>query len=203
MRIAWVLGWAVPADWFAAEAARVLPRAEHVCVPAAPNWRARLESLPSCDALGAYSLGSLLALGARGWVAERWTRVGLLAPIWAFPAEAGRGGRVPRAQLRALSRRVRCDADKACTEFRAWAGLGSAEGAVAPVETLGWGLDQLDTRAADPGLPTGWTAYVGDADRLLDPAVLARESTGLGVVAGAGHEPAPLMGAWARELEST
>ena len=171
MRIAWVLGWAVPADWFAAEAARAFPRAEHLSVPAAQNWRARLESLPVCDALGAYSLGALLLLGARGWVAERWSRVSLLAPIWAFPSEAGRGGRIARAHLRMLSRRVHRDPERAAAEFRNWAGLGAAQGPVAPIETLCWGLDQLDGRVAEPGLPPGWVAFAGAADRLWSTTI--------------------------------
>jgi hypothetical protein len=203
MRIAWLLGWAVPAEWFAAEAARVLPGAEHVCVPAASDWRVRLESLPACDALGAYSLGTLLLLDARDWAAERWTRTGLLAPIWAFPAEACRGGRVPRAQLRALSRRVHRDPDKACADFREWAGLGAAHGAAEPPETLRWGLEQLDVLSAAPGLPQGWSAFAGDQDRLLDSSVLMREAPALRVVAGAGHHPAPLLRAWARELATS
>ena len=201
MRIAWVLGWAVPAEWFAAEAARVWPSAEHLCVPAAPNWRARLESLPTCEAIGGYSLGTLLLLGARGWVAERWARVGLLAPIWAFPSEAGRGGRVSRAQVRALARGVRRAAEKAAADFRGWAGLGEAKGEAGSVETLGWGLDQLENRATEPGLPEGWRAFVGDEDRLLDVGMLAREAKGLRVVSGAGHGPAPLLAAWAREAK--
>ena len=200
MRIAWVLGWAVPTEWFAAEAARVFPGAEHVCVPAAPDWRARLEALPRCDAVGGYSLGALLLLDARGWVAERWPRVGLLAPLWAFPAEVGRGGRVPRSHLRALSKRVRRDAEHACADFRSWAGLGAAHGMVEPVETLSWGLDQLEARAAGPGMPDGWRAFVGTGDRLLDAALLAREVPALEVVVDCGHEPAPLLHAWAEEI---
>jgi hypothetical protein len=201
MRIAWLLGWAVPAEWFAAEAARVLPGAEHVCVPAAPDWRARLEALPACDALLGYSLGTLLLLGERAWLAERWPTVGLLAPIWAFPAEAGRGGRVPRAQLKALSRRVHRDPENACADFRARAGLGAAQGGTESMETLSWGLEQLDARAAEPGMPDGWSAFVGDADRLLDAPALAREARGaLRIIQGAGHAPAPLIRAWAGEL---
>ena len=200
MRIAWLLGWAVPAEWFSAEAGRALPQAEHVCVPAAPDWRARLESLPACDALGGYSLGTLLLLGARGWVAERWTTVGLLAPIWAFPSEAGRGGRVPRSQLKALSGRVRRDPAKACADFREWAGIGAAQGDAGPPETLRWGLEQLDVLSAEPGLPEGWNAYAGGQDTLLDASGLAREAPGLRVIDGAGHEPMPLFRAWAEEL---
>ena len=200
MRVAWLLGWAVPPGWFSAEAARMMPGAEHVCVPAAPNWRSRLESLPACDALGGYSLGALLLLGARGWVAERWARVGLLAPIWAFPAEAGRGGLVPRAHLDALSRRVRRDPEKACSDFREWAGLGSAQGESGSPETLSWGLEQLASRATEPGMPESWRAFVGDRDLLLDAPALGRETPGLRVVGGAGHAPAPLLAAWAGEL---
>jgi hypothetical protein len=203
MRIAWVLGWAVPAEWFAAEASRVWPRAEHLCVPAAPDWRARLAALPACDAVGGYSLGTLLLLGSRTWVAERWSRVGLLAPIWAFPEEAGRGGRVPLVRLRALARRVRVEPGKACAEFRAWAGFGEACGATEPVDSLRWGLGQLEACVAEPGLPEGWSAFVGERDVLLDPEGLARESSLMRTVAREGHAPTPLVAAWAREIDAT
>lgn len=198
-KIAWVLGWAVPAEWFAAEAARAWPQSEHLCVPAAPDWRASLEALPDCDAIGGYSLGSLLLLSARGWVAERWSRVGLLAPIWAFPAEEGRGGRVRRAEVRGLARRVRSDAARATADFHRWAGLGSIEGGTPPAETLIWGLEKLETCSADAGLPAGWSAFAGEKDVLLDADVLSRGASGLRVVAGAGHAPGPLLAAWAEE----
>lgn len=199
MRIAWVLGWAVPAAWFAAEAARAWPGAEHRCVPAAEDWCARLEAVGEVDRVGGYSLGALLLLSERAWVAERWGRVGLIAPIWAFTAEAGRGGRVERARVRMLARWARRDVAAARADFYLRAGLGAVAGAVEPAETLAWGLEKLETLAADPGLPPGWHGYAGGADPLLDAAVQAREARGLRVVKGAGHGPAELIEAWVRE----
>ena len=197
MRIGWVLGWAVPAGWFAAEAARAWPGAEHVCVPAAPDWFARLEAAGARDRVGGYSLGALLLLGERVRVAERWPRAGLLAPIWAFPREAGRGGRVARAQVRALARWVRRDPVAARADFYLRAGLGTVAGEVEPPETLAWGLEQLETRMEPAGLPAGWFAAVGAEDALLDAAELARAEPALWVVPGVGHGPGALVRAWA------
>ena len=198
MRIGWVLGWAVPAAWFAAAAERAWPGAEHVCVPAAPGWVERLEAAGPLDRVGGYSLGALLLLGERGRLAARWPRAGLLAPVWAFPREAGRGGRVARAQVRALARWVRRDTWAARTDFYQRAGLGAVAGEVEPVETLAWGLEQLETRAEPPGLPAGWFAAAGAEDALLDAAELARAEPALRVVAGAGHGPEALLHAWAQ-----
>ncbi len=197
MRIGWVLGWAVPAEWFAAVAARAWPAAEHVCVPAVPEWFARLESEGTLDRVGGYSLGALLLLGERGRVAARWPRAGLLAPVWAFPREAERGGRVARVQVRALARWLRRDAAAAREDFYQRAGLGAVTGEVEPAETLAWGLEQLEIRAEPAGLPAGWFAAAGAEDPLLDAAELARAEPALRVVAGAGHGPEALLRAWA------
>ena len=203
MKVAWVLGWAVPATWFAAAAARAWPEAEHVCVPAAEDWRERLEAAGAVDVVGGYSLGALLLLSERAWVSERWTRVGLVSPIWAFPAEAGRGGRVARAQVRALARWVRRDEASARADFYARAGLGAVDGAVEPAETLAWGLAKLEECEVAPGLPAGWSAYAGAEDALLDAAIQAREAAGVSVVRGAGHGKAELVAAWAAEVRAT
>jgi len=201
MRFGWVLGWAVSPDWFAVEVERVWPGAEHVFVAAAPDWRERLAEAGPLDRLGGYSFGTLLLLRERAWVAERWPRTALLAPIWAFPSEAGRGGRISRAQLRLLRRWLRHDAERARSEFGAMAGLPSAAlvvGSAASSETLEWGLEQLDTGVAEPGLPPGWFAATGMADALCDAGTLAGTEPGLSWVSGAGHAPGPLLRAWAQ-----
>ncbi len=198
MRIAWVIGWAVPASWFVAEAGRAWPEAEHVAVPAAEDFLARLEAVGAVDLVGGYSLGALLLLSERERVAERWGRAGLIAPIWAFPREAGRGGRVARAQVRALGRWARRDDAAARSDFYARAGLGAVTGEVETGAILEWGLAQLESRAARAGLPAGWFAAAGAEDALLDAAELARAEPGVRVVAGAGHGPAELVRAWAR-----
>ena len=201
MRVGWVLGWAVPADWFLAEARFAWPRARHTVVPAAPDWFARLEKLGELDAVGGYSFGSQLLLGERERVARRWPRAGLLAPIWGFPRELGRGGRVARAQVRALAAWVRRDDRSAREDFYQRAGLGLVLGAVAPVETLLWGLAELERREVASGLPEGWFAAVGAEDPLLDAEALMRLEAGLTVVRGAGHAPGELIAAWAAECE--
>lgn len=200
MRFAWIAGWATPTEWFRAMAERVFPEAEHVVVPAAPDWRERLGAAGPADVLGAYSLGSLLVLGERERAAARYARVGLLAPIWAFPAEAGRGGRATRAQVRALARRTRVDATAATAGFYREAGLAGATGEIEPAETLAWGLTQLETTSAARGLPAGWWAGVGERDVLLDAEVLRAAEPAVRVVAGADHAPEALMRAWVREV---
>lgn len=200
MRFGWLLGWAVSPDWFAAEVERVWPGAEHVFVSAAPDWREHLVEAGPLDRLGGYSLGTLLLLRERAWVAERWPRTGLLAPIWAFPSEAGRGGRISRAQLRLLGRWLRHDGERARREFGMMSRLPPEALADAPgasLEDLAWGLAQLDSGVAEAGLPAGWFAAAGLVDALCDTGALACAEPGLRLVADAGHAPGPLLRAWA------
>lgn len=203
MKIGWVLGWATPGSWFSAEAAWAWPGAEHVCVPAAPDWFGRIDALGPLDAVGGYSLGTLLLLSERERVSARWARVGLMAPTWAFPVEAGRGGRVARAQVRALAGWTRRDERAAKADFYERAGLGLVLGATEPAETLRWGLGELERRAAEPGLPAGWFAAIGTDDALLDADALARAEPSVRRVRGATHSPAELIAEWARVFATT
>lgn len=196
MKVAWLLGWAVPAEWFAARARSVWPEAEHACVAAAPDWRERLEALGEVDAVGAYSLGALLALREREWLARRGVRVGLIAPIWAFAAEAGRGGRVERARVRALDAWVGRDAGGAAADFYRRAGLREVRGGIEAAEVLRWGLERLARDEAEPGLPAGWWAGVGAGDAILDAEALRKAEPAVRVIAGAGHGPETLIHEW-------
>lgn len=199
MRINWVGGWAVPCEWLYAVATRVFPGADHVVVPAAPDWRERLDAAGRADALGAYSLGTFLALREREWVASRYARVGLLAPIWAFAAESGRGGRVARAQVRALRRNIKSNTGETLAGFYRDAGLSAVAGGVEPIETLDWGLAYLERECAAPGFPTEWWAGVGENDALLDSTALSETEPRVNVIEAADHSLEPLMRAWARE----
>lgn len=200
VRINWVGGWAVPCEWLHAVATRVFPGAEHVVVPASPDWRERLDAAGPADAFGAYSLGTLLTMREREWVASRYACVGLLAPIWAFAAESGRGGRVARAQVRALRRKTKSNTGEALSDFYRDAGLSAVTGAVEPIETLDWGLAQLERECAAPSFPTGWWAGVGENDSLLDATALRETESRVNVIETADHSPEPLMRAWAGEV---
>lgn len=199
MRMAWVMGWAVPEAWFAPIVYRAFPGAEHTFIPAEPETLIRLQSLPSCDHLVGYSLGAqmLLAAAARGL---RLGRVTLLAPIFAFSREEALGGRVARTQVRHLARWVRRDAPVALADFYARAGL-DVPPHLAPTtatEELLWGLRCLEQERIEPPPPPGWRLCCGTEDPLLEAERLDEIAPGTRRVPGT-HHPAALLQAMAED----
>jgi hypothetical protein len=220
LRLAWVLGWAIPPAWFRPIAERELPLAEHILIEPSPRLWGDLAAARRLDWIVGYSLGSLLLLQNPA-EAGRLGRVALLAPIWAFPAEAGAGGRIPRANLRALARLYRNAPAAALDSFYAAAGieverglrtrglepesgLGTRSGPARPEVALQlWGLEQLSQVTLLPSMPTGWSAWMGDRDPLLDAASVHARVPEITIVPGAAHHPAPLIAAFAARLASS
>lgn len=203
MKIGWLLGWAVPEAWFAPLAREAFPGAAHAFFPAGPESIPRLEEAAAFEWIVGYSLGSLLLLQEAARVAA-WGRVALLAPIFAFPREAGLGGKIPRAQIRHLKRRVLSDPRMALPDFYQRAGLdvpSDAAAAFAP-EPLLWGLERLEGGSAAPPLPPGWLAWCGAEDALLDAAQLHAIDGVVRVVTGATHHPRALLRAFAAHVQA-
>ena len=121
-RFAWVLGWAIPPEWFRPMAEAALPAAQHVLVEPSPATWDELQAAGPFDWVVGYSLGSLILL-QDSQRASALGRVALLAPIWAFPTEAAAGGRIPRGNLRALARAYRSSPVAALESFYQTAGL--------------------------------------------------------------------------------
>src|SRR5215212_9520043 len=102
MKIAWILGWAIPASWFRRFAEEALPAAEHEFVAATPGWESALGQFGNVEWIIGYSLGAHLLIGAVGRPladasqrdrrpradALRSPGIALLAPFLSFPAEA-------------------------------------------------------------------------------------------------------------------
>lgn len=203
MRIAWVLGWAVPERWFATRMREVIPHAEHRCFAASPNWPDHVRQAGAFDLLGGYSLGAHLLLRDPETANRLASRVGLLAPVRAFAREHGHGGNVSRTQLRYLARWLNADRTAALMDFYARAGLADCDPAEATADraSLQWGLERLlNDEVVNPALPAGWRGYVGERDPLLDARTTAAALTGVTRVPNATHEPAALARAWAEDV---
>ena len=200
MRMGWLLGWAVPERWFGSLARAAFPGAEHVLVPAVPGSLDILGKAGPGDWVAGYSLGSLLLLREPGR-AKGLGRVALLAPVFAFPGESGLGGRVFLAQLRLLARQVGRDIDGPVADFYGRSGLDipAGERTTFSRDDLLWGLGCLEREVVRPPMPEGWKAWCGSDDRLLDAARIHELDPSVGIVAGAGHHPAGLLAAFARE----
>jgi len=209
VRIGWLLGWAVPEDWFATLARAAFPAAIHVFARPSPNAVGELEARAPFDWVAGYSLGSLLLIG-QAPRANALGRVALLAPIFAFPSEENLGGRIPRVEVRILARRLRQDRGLAIGEFHRRAGLGdipkvdwAAQAGTGTLAASGdgrlelaWGLGQLETVRVDPVLPEGWVGWCGTDDPLLDSARLHALDPRIIALPGATHHPGALMRAF-------
>ena len=202
MKMAWLLGWAVPEAWFAPLVRKNFPYSVHVFMAAGADAVEQLQAAGPFDQVTGYSLGSqlLLAAAARG---VAFKKVNLLAPVFAFSREENLGGRVARTQVRLLARRLQSDAAAALADFYGRAGLDVPAG-LAPVdalENLSWGLEYLASRRVEPPLPRDWRAWCGGADALLDPERLVALAPGTVIVPDATHHPAGLLNAMAESLK--
>lgn len=194
-RVGWVLGWAIPREWFAALVASLLPNAEHILVDPDARTFELLEAQAPYDVLVGYSLGSLLLLREAPRANALTPRVELLAPIFSFCREANLGGRVPRANLRALAKLLARDPAQALAAFYATAQLKGQvwDPRVLPADALLWGLQQLDHSSVPAMLPDGWGACVGANDSLLDAARLQEIVPSLRILPHATHHPRDLV----------
>ena len=201
MKIAWVLGWAIPVGWFSPLARAAFPEYEHHFFAASPNWLQHLSEGGQWDAVAGYSLGSLLLLQEATVVGQLTSHVGLLAPVLAFAQEETLGGKVPRTQVRYLARWLKRDPAGALADFYARAGLSGCEtaGPNVSADELQWGLEKLSQDRFDAPWPKGWKGYVGSADALLDASELVRIQPAIITVEGASHHPLSLLHAWARD----
>ena len=193
MKIGWMGGWGVSLEEMRAIAVAHAPEAEHLIYP--PVMGAA-ENLVGCDAIIAWSLGAHLILeaGARG--VKLPAKVLLFAPFTSFCAEHGACGRIPETQVKWLCRWLETEPAAALDDFRKRAGLAPMIGTELPyaLEYLLAGLDVLIQPAGislvtfgRQGLPTGWEAYVGEKDTLLNPEGVCQAILGCHIGEGLGH----------------
>ena len=198
VRMAWIMGWAVPQLWFAAQVRSVFPEAEHFFFEPVGSVVAVLEIQGAFGWVVGYSLGAHLLLAEAARVSRLGAKVVLLAPFSAFSAEEGMGGRVKRTQVRYLARWVRRERNAALDDFYAKAALDvTAEMAVGiSLETLVEGLIRLELGRVETPVPSDWRMFMGEQDSLMDAVVLAQKFPALVVVSGVTHHPTALLRAW-------
>ena len=192
MKIVWLNGWGLNSRYVERIASKLYPRSHHTVILPAPNWIERLAKQDSDSILVGYSLGAFLLL-SRPDLATRFSQIILLAPFEDFRAEAGRGGRIRKAQLAYLLRWLGRNRVEALSDFWSRAELTDpANPKELTTSDLEWGIQRLLKSSV-----CGWPArrlksYVGDQDRLLNVGDLKNRSRYLNVVAGAGHDLLPL-----------
>jgi hypothetical protein len=212
MRIGWLPGWAVPPAWFLERAKTAFPEAEHEAFAAGPDAVSQLTASGPFDWIGGYSLGTLLLLRDPARIRGTCERVALLAPIFAFPREAGLGGRIARAEVRRLACAVALDPAAALAGFYERAGLEELRGHVLTSDklvrsqhmtpsSLLWGLEQLENVQVEPRLPEGWRGWCGASDALLAAELLRAAVPEVVIVPGVNHHPDGLLRAFAAAAE--
>jgi hypothetical protein len=143
------------------------------------------------DALGGFSFGAHLLLGAR----DPRPRV-LLAPFVDLKRESALGGAVATTQIRHLARWLRRDRAAALADFHRRIDVqDKIDCAALSGEDLAWGLQQMLTASEQLGeLPGGSCVLAGRSDPLLDPCALAHALPATRFIE-AGHHPQPLLAA--------
>lgn len=190
-RWTWIGGWGLPTDWLREQAEQVLPFATHTVLAPGPTALNGID-WSRVDRVAGYSFGAFLLLEHANKIPRPAL---LLAPFFAYPAEAGFGGKIRRAQLRFLLRWLKEEPAAALGDFYRRAELDLKPPRDVPYARaeLEWGLRHLSKEAAPAHLPEGWTGVIGDQDPLLDGSVLQGLEPRLQVVPGTGHHPGPLL----------
>jgi hypothetical protein len=186
-RWAWITGWGIDPEVFATAARECWPRDQHVVFAPDRDAVGRLRA-ERADVLAGYSLGALLLLAAEPWPEDR--PLVAVAPILAFDAEAGLGGKTPAAAR--VSMRGKFDANPSgqLRLFRRLAGLGGLTTDPLPyaAEELAWGLDALGGLRADAVNVRRARLYAGARDPLVAAERLCEHADLVRVAAEAGHD---------------
>jgi hypothetical protein len=200
IKITAVCGWALPTDWFRQLVESYFPRAEvRACYPMNPEdeEEAAAHLVPQTDWVIGYSLGSLWLLYHKGKI-PAGTRVVLMAPILAFPAEKQLGGKTPVGKLKYQKKILNASEDYAAAlkGFFDLSGIRLPENDLREPydrDILVRGLDFLETATVSPQAADGCTAISGLRDPLLDGNRLKELIPHLNLVEGCDHSPHKLL----------
>ena len=200
IKITAICGWALPEDWFRQLVEGFFPRAEvRACYPKNPEdeVEAATHLAPQPDWVIGYSLGSLWLLYHKNKIPSG-TRVVLMAPILAFPAEKQLGGKTPLGKLKYQKKMLNSSEDYAAAlkGFFDLSGIRLPENDLREPydrDILIRGLDFLETASVSPQSAEGCTAITGLRDPLLDGNRLKELIPHLNLVEGCDHSPHKLL----------
>lgn len=166
--IAWISGWGVDTDRFAEACRNAFPEDQHQVFVPGPDAIAHLLACKA-DIIGAYSLGTLLLLHSIDQIPTS-TEILLLAPITGFCLEHQLGGKTSLASLKMLQSRLDLSPVKALKLFYRLAGLQKEPSEILPyaIETLKWGLTQLEETVVSVDPARKLTILIGEQDPLLE-----------------------------------
>ena len=200
MKITAICGWALPEEWFRQLVKSYFPKTEvkahYPKNPESTEDAAEIfESKP--DWVIGYSLGSLWLLFHKGTIPPQ-TRVILMAPILAFPAEKNLGGKTPLGKLNYQKKMLGSSNDYLASlkGFFDLSGIRLPENDLQQPysrEVLIRGLDFLETASVSAQTAQDCVAITGSRDPLLDGNRLKELIPHLTLVEKCDHSPHKLL----------
>lgn len=200
MKITAICGWALPEEWFRQLVNSYFPKAEvRACYPKDPGNKEEAKEVfdSKPDWIIGYSLGSLWLLIHKNMIPPQ-TKIVLMAPILAFPAEKNLGGKTPLGKLHYQKKMLGSSEDYSTSlkEFFDLSGIRLPEnGLQQPYsrEILIRGLDFLETASVSPQTAKDCVAITGLRDPLLDGNQLKELIPHLTLVETCDHSPHKLL----------
>jgi len=208
LNITAICGWALPEEWFRKLVAGYFPNATvRACYPMKPDNDQEATSLLADDAdwLIGYSLGSLWLLHHKNKIKPQ-TRIALLAPILAFTAEQGAGGKTPLAKLK-YQKKILLQSNDYAAAMRGFfdiSGIRLPENDLKQPygrEVLIRGLEFLENFSVPPQTAKDCIALSGGRDPLLEGLRLKELIPHLNLMNECDHSPQPLLAHLAQHPE--
>ena len=208
IKITAICGWALPEEWFRQLVKSHFPKAEvRACYPKNPeNKEEALEVFDSKpDWVIGYSLGSLWLLVHKSIIPPD-TKIVLMAPILAFPAEKKLGGKTPIGKLKYQKKMLNSSENysTALKGFFDLSGIRLPEKDLQQPysrEILIRGLNFLETASVSPQTVNNCVAITGLRDPLLDGNQLKELIPHLTLVEQCDHSPHKLLSHWAQHSD--
>ena len=200
IKITAICGWALPENWFRQLVESYFPKAEVMAhYPRNPESKEDAVELfnSAPDWVIGYSLGSLWLLVHKNYIPPQ-TKIILMSPILAFPAEKNLGGITPLAKLNYQKKMLSSSKDylTSLKGFFDLSGIRLPENELQQPysrETLIRGLEFLETVSVSPQTAQDCVAITGLRDPLLDGNRLKQLIPHLTLVEKCDHSPHKLL----------
>jgi len=195
-----ICGWALPEEWFRQLVNSYFPNAEvRAYYPKHPDQEeeaARVFNTKPDWVIG-YSMGSLWLMVHQNLITPQ-TKVILLAPILAFPAEKSLGGKIPLGKLQYQKKMLRSSEDYLTTlkGFFDLSGIRLPENNPQEPysrEILLRGLEFLETASVSPQSAKDYLVLAGSRDPLLDGNTLKDLIPQLILLEESDHSPHKML----------
>jgi hypothetical protein len=210
MKITAICGWALPEEWFRQLVESYFPKATvKAHYPKNPESKEEATELFASepDWVIGYSLGSLWLLVHKNKIPHQ-TKIILMAPILAFPAERNLGGTTPLGKLN-YQKKILSSSKDYLTSLKGFfdlSGIRLPENDLQQPysrEVLIRGLDFLETFSVSPQAAQDCVAITGLRDPLLDGNQLKKLIPHLTLVEKCDHSPHKLLSRLAEQYESS